>query len=504
MSKRTLISISLAIVLLLSGTTVLAQIKPATKAAPTVAPTEPPKPTSTPAPAVAPETEAAEPESAMQVTVYNQNIGLIKEIRTLDLDEGVNEVRFTDVPSAIDPTSVHFESLTAPETAVLEQNFEYDIVGSSKLLSKYVDREITLITEQGETYQGTLLSAADDLILATADGLKMVRADKVLEYSFPTLPEGLITRPTLVWLLQAPQAGKQDVRVTYLTNDITWQADYVALLAPDDQSLSLTGWVTVDNRSGATYKDAKLKLVAGDINIAAAQPKAMAEEQLVYATAAPQVQEREFFEYHLYEVQRPVTIKDQQTKQIEFVTAPEVAAEKVFVLPGGSYAWWGSPYLDAGYPNEGTVKAQVQVRLVNDQESGLGVPLPKGRVRVYQADVDGGSELVGEDTIDHTPRDEKVSLTVGSAFDVVGERTQVEFKQLDEREAQETIRVVVRNHKTEDIQVHVVENLFRAQDATVTEATADYTALNAQTIEFVLDVAADGEAEVTYSVLYRW
>ena len=416
-------------------------------------------------------------------------------------------MRFTDVPSAIDATSVHFQSLTAPDdTVVLEQNYEYDIVSSYKLLSKYVDREITVTTIQGDTYTGTLLAAADDIILATDDGIKIVRTAQVLEYGFPALPEGLITRPTLVWLLQAAEAGPQDVRVTYLTGGLNWQADYVALLAADDAGLSLTGWVTLDNQSGASYENAKLKLVAGDVN-------RVQEEQLqVYAadgmrptaTPAPQVSERAFFEYHLYEVQRPVTVKDQQTKQIEFVAAPEVTVEKVFILPGGGYPWWGSVYTDPAYPEADTLKVQVRLRFVNDEESGLGIPLPKGRVRVYQEDVDGGAEFVGEDAIDHTPRDEKLSLYLGDAFDVVGERVQTDFRQIDKREIEETVQVTVRNHKDEDIQVHVIENLFRAQDATVTEATEGYTQLDANTIEFVLNVPADGEAVVTYTVDYRW
>jgi len=539
MRKRMLLTILTVALLLLSGSTALAQIRVAPTRTPTLAvvtgtpeaveqatptptPTEEEEPAEEIAPAVEePETptpEAEEPDtetavdeqaeppaSGVEVTVYNQNLGLIKEIRTLELAEGVNEVRFGDVAAAIDPTSVHFQSLTAPDdTLVLEQNYEYDIVGSSKLLLKYIDREIAVTTEQGDVYMGTLLSAAEDLILATADGIKIVRTDKVREYDLPALPEGLITRPTLVWLLQAAEAGTQDVRVTYLTSDITWQADYVAVLTVDDSAMGLTGWVTVDNRSGATYDDARLKLVAGDLNVAVEEELKRYERDMARAAAAPRVQERSFFEYHLYEVQRPVTLKDQQTKQIEFVAAPEVAVEKVFVLPGGSFRWWGTPYSDPANPNAGTMNAQVQLRLVNDEPSGLGIPLPQGRVRVYKADVDGGAELVGEDSIKHTARDEKMSLVLGSAFDVVGERVQTEFRQVDKREASETIQVTVRNHKAEDIQVHVVENLYRALDATVRDASEPFAQLDAQTIEFVLAVPADGEAVVTYTVDYRW
>jgi len=477
-----------------------------TQAVATVTPTATEeRPTATPTPAAAEAlTEAASPESPFEITVYNDNLALVKEIRTLDLDQGTNEVRF-DVPSGIDATSVHFQSLTAPDgTTVLEQTYEYDVVGSAKLLNMYIDREITLITEQGDIYKGTLLSASDDIILATEEGLKVVRTDKVREFSFPTLPEGLITRPTLVWLLETAAAGRQDVRVTYLTSGLSWQADYVAILAPDDQSVALTGWVTLANQSGASYQDARLKLVAGNLNrVSLDQVKVHAPTEAV--AAAPQVVERSFFEYHLYQVQRPVTIRDQQTKQIEFINAPKVKAEKAFVLPGGGWVYSDSVYTDPSFPGAGaTTKAQVQLRFVNDDQSGLGIALPGGRVRAYKADADGGAEFVGEDAIDHTPRDEKVSLYLGDAFDVVGERTQIKFTQVDKREAEETIQVKVRNSKADDVQVHVLENLYRAPDARVIEASAEYTSLDARTIEFVLNVPAGGEAEVTYTVNYRW
>ncbi|MGI6376125.1 MAG: DUF4139 domain-containing protein [Anaerolineae bacterium] len=530
MRRHMLFTVLLATLIVLSGSTALAEIRVAPTPTPTAAVEEEPAaltptpaaltPTPealTPTPAaLTPTPEALTPTPAeaapaaaaatgVEVTVYSQNLGLIKEVRTLELEQGINEVRFSAVAAAIDPTSVHFQSLTAPDdTLVLEQNYAYDLVGSARLLSKYIDREITLITEQGQTYTGTLLSAADDIILATADGIKIVRTDKVLEYGFPTLPEGLITRPTLIWLLQAAAAGPQDVRVTYLTNDINWQADYVAVLAPDDSAVALTGWVTVDNRSGASYADARLKLVAGDIHRAAPQERKAYELEMLGGAAAPQVQERAFFEYHLYEVQRPVTLADQQTKQIEFAATPQVAVQKVFVLPGGGYPWLGSPYTDPADPNAGAVNAQVQLRLVNDEPSGLGMPLPQGRVRVYKADVDGGAELVGEDGIEHTARNEKVSLVLGSAFDVVGERVQTEYRQVDKRAASETIQVTVRNHKDEDIEVHVLEHLYRALDATVRDASAPFTQVDAQTIEFVVAAPADGEAAITYTVDYRW
>lgn len=446
--------------------------------------------------------------SPMQLTVYNQNLGLVREVRSFDLAEGVNEVRFTDVASQIDPTSVHFASLTAPDTAVLEQNYEYDLVSSRKLLAKYVDQVISVTTQQGSVYTGTLLSAVDNVVLKDDTGIKIVQEEQVLEYAFPSLPGGLITRPTLVWLLDSAQAGAQDVEIAYLTSGINWKADYVIVLAPDDAAMALNGWVTVENRTGATYENAQLKLVAGDIHRAPQNDAiAFAEEKMtVRAAAAPQVEEREFFEYHLYEVQRPVTVRDQQTKQIEFTSTPAVDVDKVYVLPGGMGTFYrpsgniSSPDFYAGAKQ----KVQVHLRFVNSEESGLGVPLPKGTVRVYKEDIDGSTQLVGEDSIDHTPRDEKMSLYLGDAFDIVGERTQLDFKQLSKRSVEETVQVTVRNHKSEDIQVRVIEQLYRAQDAEVVEASSGYEHLDNNTIEFLVDVPADGEATISYTTVYRW
>ena len=211
-------------------------------------------------------TEATGP--GVELTVYNQNLALVKEHRTLELDEGINEVHFSDVAALIDPTSVHFESVTDPEgTSVWEQNFEYDVVGSARLLEKYVDQDIRLLTEDGTLYEGTLLSGSGDIILQRQDGgVTVIQRDRVQEFSFPELPEGLITKPTLVWLLEAQKAGEHEAEVTYMTSGISWSANYVVLLGPDDDNLDLDGWVTLNNQSGAAYQDAKLKLIAGDIH----------------------------------------------------------------------------------------------------------------------------------------------------------------------------------------------------------------------------------------------
>ncbi len=260
---------------------------------------------------------SAPPASAQtagpELAVYNQGVALVKDVRTVSLQAGTQLVTITDVAAQLDPTSVHFASLTDPTgTSVLEQNFEYDLVGPDRLLSKYVDQDIQLVTTDGTRYSGTLLSGSGDIILRDAEGgVTVVSRAQVRDFTFPSLPDGLITRPSLVWLLDADKAGQQDVEVTYLTGGISWQANYVLLLAQDGATLDLDGWVTLDNQSGATYENAKLKLVAGDINRVEEQMTAGAYDMVKeMATPEAAVAERGFFEYHLYEVQRPVTVKD--------------------------------------------------------------------------------------------------------------------------------------------------------------------------------------------------
>ncbi len=447
----------------------------------------------------------------VELAVYNQDLALVKDRRSLDLSQGLNEVRFADVAAQIDPTSVHFRSLSDPAgTAVLEQNYEYDIVGSVKLLRKYVDQEISLVTEDGQEYVGKLLSGDNDVILQAADGrVTVIKLDRIKEFTFPALPEGLITRPTLVWQVESAKSGEQEVEVTYLTGGVNWYANYTLVLADDEKSLDLNGWVTLDNRSGASYQDAKLKLIAGDIHRAPTEGYVLEEKAYAVPTAAPapQVEERAFFEYHLYEVQRPVTIKDQQTKQIEFVTANGVPAAKFFVYDGSQMQFWGyyQPVQDPGYGTASNKKVMVMLEFKNGKEEGLGVPLPKGTLRVFKRDVDGSTLLVGEDAIDHTPKDERIRLYIGDAFDIVGERVQKNFKvDYDENWMEESYQITLRNHKAEDVEVRVVEHMFRWSEWKILDASQEFDKLDAQTIEFRVPVKADGEATVTYTVRYEW
>ncbi len=455
-------------------------------------------------------------DKTVQLTVYNQDLALVSETRSVPLETGLNEVVYSDVAALIDPTSVSFQSLTDPEgTEVLEQNFEFDLVGSAKLLQKYIDQVIVVQTQDSQTYTGTLLSALDNVILQGEDGaVTMLSQEQIRNIDFPALPEGLRTRPSLVWLIDAQQAGEHETAVTYLTNGMSWRADYVLLLNEDSTAFDLNGWVTLDNRSGASYEDAMLKLVAGDIN--KVEEPAYARDVMMLAEAAaapaPAVEQREFFEYHLYQVTRPVTVKDNQTKQIEFVTGQDVPATKFYVYDGAAgYAGYGyGPVSDAGYGAQtGNSDVTVMLEFRTDEASNLETQLPAGRVRLYQEDVDGSPLLVGEDQIDHTPKNETVRLTVGNAFDIKGERVQTAYKPLGDSGAEESFRITLRNHKDEDVEVRVVENLYRWTEWTMLSETLDgvpveHSQLSSQVVEWRVPVPAGGEVVLEYTVQYRW
>lgn len=447
----------------------------------------------------------------LELTVYNQNFALVKDRRTLDLDEGLNEVSLSDVASRIDPTSVLFRSLTDPEgTRVIEQNYEYDIVNSAKLFEKYIDEQIRLVTEDGTGYEGTLLNGRGDVILRDKEGgITVVKPQSIREFSFPELPAGLITKPTLVWLLDSGREGSQETEVTYLTDGLNWHAEYVVSLAPEGKLMDLKAWVTIDNQSGATYKEAGLKLMAGDVRRVRPQPQYLvrAEMEKAVAAGAPQFEEEAFFEYHRYTLQRPATIKQNQTKQIELASAADVPIDKFFVYDGAQMGWlrYGySPLTEPQYGPSSNKKVFIMLEFLNSEAKGLGIPLPKGTVRVYQNDERGGADFVGEDSIDHTPKDEKVRLYVGNAFDLVGERKQTDFKKIGRRVIEESFEISLRNHKDRDEEIRVVEHLYRWTNWELLKSSHDYERLDARTIEFRVEVPANDEVKVTYTVRYSW
>ncbi|PJF21560.1 MAG: DUF4139 domain-containing protein, partial [Phototrophicales bacterium] len=457
--------------------------------------------------------EDTDDDSDVAVTVYNQGTALIRDRRSFDLSEGVNQVDFTDVASSIDATSVSFVSLSDPDgTFVLEQNYVYDLVGTSALLERYIDQVITVTTSDGSTFSGVLLSGRGDIILQDEGGqVTVVGGDDVRNISFPALPDGLITRPTLRWLVFSGISGRQDVELTYLTGGISWTADYNILLNTDNTSLDLNGWITLTNTSGTSYDDAQLKLVAGDVNRIAPEDFYYIEEQEMMAmdraAAAPAgVEQREFFEYQLYEIGRPVTIGNNETKQVEFVTGAGITANTYYVYDASDYFYgYYSPITDPGYGLTGITDVQNYLEFSTGEESGLGADLPAGRVRVYQEDVDGAALLIGENRIEHTPEGEEINIYLGNAFDLVGERIQTDFNLVANNVLQETYEIHLRNRKDDDtVEIRVPERLFRWSNWEILSTSHDYTQLDSATIEFRVDVPPGEEVVITYTVQYSW
>jgi hypothetical protein len=456
--------------------------------------------------------EAEEPPTDVAVTAYNQGTALIRDRRTFELAEGTNIIDFTDVASGIDATSVSFKSLTDPDgTVVMEQNYVYDLVNSDALLQRYLDETIEVTTENA-VFTGQLLSGrGGDIILRDPNGeVVVISSTSVVNIRFPDLPDGLITRPTLRWMVFSSQTGPQDVELTYLTSGITWTADYIVLLATDNTSVDVNGWVTVTNTSGTAYRDAQLKLIAGDVN--RLQEDVMmdfAREEMEAARAvpaAPNVAQREFSQYRLYEIGRPVTVGNNETKQVEFVSGTGVPANSYFVYNGSiPFYGYGSPISDQYYGQTGVTDVQNYLEFSTGEEAGLGADLPAGRVRVYQEDIDGAALLIGENRIDHTPKGEDVNIFLGNAFDLVGERVQTDFRLVSSNVLQETYEIRLRNRKdSETVQIRVPERLFRWSNWEILSASHDYEQLNAHTIEFRVDVAPDAEAVITYTVQYSW
>ena len=420
-------------------------------------------------------------EADVAVTVYNENLGLVRDIREVEFPKGVGEVRFTDVAARILPTSVHFKSDMA---ALLEQNYEYDLVDAAKLLSKYIDHEVKLTDEDANVYLGMLLASSGDIVLRERDGkIRSLSRDRIVNVEFPELPEGLITRPTLVWLVDGKKAGKGKAEISYLTEGMSWHAEYVAVTDKKDESLDLTGWVSIDNRSGTTYKNARLKLMAGDVQIVRDKGRGRAK-RIFGATAesaAPQFEEQPFYEYHLYTLQRPSTLKDNQVKQISlFPTAAVKSVEKEYRME-----WTG----EKG-------KAKVTLVFKNEKQNGLGIPLPKGKIRVYKEGPDGGQEFVGEDRIDHTPSNEEVRVSTGKAFDIVGER-----RETDRKRNERAVEIKIRNRKDETVEIIVPEYLHG--DWTILEATEGWEKKSATVIEWKVKVKSDEEKVITYRVLWN-
>lgn len=438
-------------------------------------------------------------QSGVALTVYNSGLGLVKDQREVTLPSSASQLRFMDVAAKIIPASVSIRSITAPDRLrVLEQNYEYDLLNPQKLLDKYVGKEIKL-------YQKNPYSEREDIVNATLianNGEPIYRIGNDITFGypgrviFPGVPENLIDQPTLVWLLETGDLTKQRIEANYLTEGISWRADYVLTLNEKDTLADLTGWATIDNQSGATYTNAQIKLVAGDINRVREQPKRVYQTMAVAATGA-QFQEQGFFEYHIYSLGRPSTVKNNQSKQINLTSATVIPLVKEYLLQG-------APNYYQGVYSEQILnqKVGVFIEFINRQAHNLGIPLPKGTVRVYKRDSDGALQFVGEDAIDHTPKDEKVRIKTGDAFDIVAIRHQTDWKKIASETYEAAFAVTLRNHKKEGIVIKVVEPI--PGDWQMLSTSLPAVKGDAHTAVFQLPVPADGEAKLVYRVRMRY
>jgi len=435
---------------------------------------------------------------AVEVTVYNNNLGLIKDTRKVKLPLGKGELRFMDVAAHIMPVTVHAKSTNYPKAfTILEQNYEYDLMNADRLLDKYVGKKIKLIywnrfQDRKEEVEAILLSNNQGQIFKISDEIYLgYPGYRVL----PEIPENLIAKPTLTWLYENKSQKAHNLEVSYLTNNISWKADYVVILNAEDTVADISGWVTLDNKSGATYKNARLKLVAGEVH----RVKERFGDTLAYTVeearrvGAPSFKEKPFFEYHIYDLQRKTTIKDKQTKQVNLLEATGIKVQKEFLVYGIK------SYFTRRYREEVPKQpVSVYLKFKNSPANHLGLPLPAGIMRLYKKDDTASLQFVGEDRIEHTPKDEEVRLKIGEAFDVVAERIQTDYKRITTQLHESEWEITLRNHKAKDISVGIVEPL--CGNWKVISNTHPYKKVDAFTIRFEVPVPRDKEVRVKYRV----
>ena len=476
----------------------------------------------------------------VQVTIYNSDFALVKESRTLSLKQGMNEARFADVTSLLEPDSVILRDRRNPGgLRIMEQNYEGDPLSEASLLKTYEGktlkfRTINPATGAIETTSGRLIRSGyqggapgwqnargwQPFGVATSALSPIVEIDgKVLfalpgEPLFEPLGPNAILRPTLLWKLWSDQAGDRDVEVAYLTGGMRWEATYNLVAPEKGDRFDLVGWVTLENESGAEFREARVKLMAGDVSkVQPAMAGMMGKSvRMMEADMAPgpPVTEKAFDEYHLYTLTEPTTLREREIKQVEFCRAANLPGQRLYVYDGAqmqAYGGWDADAMRTNpqYGTQGNTKVSTMIEFKNSKEAGLGIPLPRGTMKLYRADSDGSREFIGENTIDHTPADETVRLYLGNAFDLKGERRQTDFKVDSSRQtATEAFEIKVRNHKKEAVEVRVVERLYRWTGWKIALSSDPYDKTDSRTVEFHVKVPPDGEKVITYRVNYSW
>src|SRR6266581_1275953 len=446
-------------------------------------------------------------QTELNVTVYNSNIALVRDVRQLTLPNGAFRLKFMDIAATVNPATVHFRSLNDPEKlGVIEQNYEYDLLEPAKLLHKYVGKEVTLVrayqengTTKREEIKAALLSDNNGPVWKI--GNDIVTGLYAESYRFPEVPANLFERPTLLMSLENSGSRKQQVEASYLAGNLSWNADYVLTIGRDDKAADLDGWVTLANNSGTAFHNARLQLIAGDLHrLPAGAPRAEMEvmTKAMRAADAAQFVQENFSEYHLYSLGRRTSVEDKETKQISLLAGSNVPVDKLFIVDGQNFYYHN--YQAPGTPLKDPVK--VYYKFKNDEKSGLGMPMPAGNVRVYQKDSKSNVLFVGEDRIDHTPKDESLTVHIGNAFDVVAERKQTDFKKIADRVWEMEFEITLRNHKDAPIVVEVNEPI--GGDWEMLSSTYKFTKTAAFAAQFHVPVEKNGTSVLRYRIRARW
>jgi hypothetical protein len=478
------------------------------------------------------------------LTIYNQNFAVVREDVPLDLQAGENTVTYSGVTVHLEPDSVVLRDPAGKvPLRILEQSYRADTISQGLLLSLYEGKEIDFIVrdQNAKEYvvKGKVIRSGyvpnyeggsqygqqyymQQQAMASDAGQPIIEVNGKLRFSlpgepvFPALSDDAILKPLLTWKLGVEQPAKLDAELSYITGGMSWEASYNLIAPEKSDTLDLIGWVTIDNQSGKTFDHAVIKLMAGDVSKLQPQEeygfKAMAVAKAAYDSSAPAVTEKAFDEFHLYSLARPTTLRNREKKQVEFIRATGIKAKTLYIYNGAAideqYRGWNAEAIrnNSDYGTQSNPKVWVMREFKNSEDNGLGQPLPKGRVRFYRRDdADGRLEFTGENTIDHTPKDETVKIYTGNAFDIVGERKRTDYV-LNQRDdsLEEAFEITLRNHKTEPVEVRVAEQLYRWVNWEIIQKSDDFEKTDAQNIEFPVTVPANGETVLTYRVRYSW
>ncbi len=438
---------------------------------------------------------------SIEITIYNKNLALIKDKRIINLKKGINLINWKEVSSLIDSTSVQYFS---PYSYILEQNYEYDLINRNVLLNKFIGKDITIIekNKEGEEINritGKLLSVENNTISAIKVNNKVI-LDPRGEIILPSLPEGLLTEPTLSLKILSKKKGYQQAEISYLSQGLTWKADYIVTLNKEDTKLNLNGWVTIENKSGSTYPEAKIKLIAGDIHLIQSSFNTATRYPLKSALSIKKeklFKESKLFEYHMYTLNHKSTLKNKETKQISFIDAKDIKFKKLYIFDYNNYYsfWW--------HKNDNkSQKVMIKLEIKNSKKNNLGIALPKGKIRIYKNDNENRMEFLGEDLIDHTPEGEKIRLYVGDAFDITGSRT-ITQSSVNKYSRIESITIKLNNHKKKDVTIYVIEH-FNYNNWDIISSSNKYKKLDAWKIEFKVKVPAKSSKSIKYTYKGWW